>query len=366
MFAISVILSGILIPQILLIAFRKKLFDTLSERKIHKTRIPRLGGMVFTPVICLTLGIVLGVNCALGQWQFFATVVNNVNCLLWGLCGLFSIYLVGMVDDISGVRYRSKFIVQIICGIMLLFGGLGITDFEGLLWIHNVSPVIGYPLSVFFLVFVINAINLIDGIDGLASGLSAMVFILYGIFYLFAQCYFFAAICLAALGVLIPFFYYNVFGKAEKRTKIFMGDTGSLTIGFLIVFLGMHILTLPGSTVETLPEIFRNRMIVVLAPLFLPCFDVVRVFIHRVRNHRNPFLPDKNHIHHKLLDMGFKQHNAMITIISISLVSCIVNIVAARYININLLIFLDIIAWSCWNIHLTKGIRKNQTETIKN
>lgn len=359
-FLLSIFFAGILIPQILLIAFRKKLFDVPDERKIHHSAVPRLGGIAFSPVVFISISMILGINCLLGLYSLLDQMNDIVVSISWGFCAVLILYLVGMADDLIGVRYMAKFMVQIICAAMLIMGGMGVVDYHGFLWMDDVSPWIGYPLTVFFVVFVLNAINLIDGIDGLASGLSAIAFILYGVFFAAIGEMFYAMVAFATLGVLVPFFYFNVFGKAERKKKIFMGDTGSLTIALLIVYLGLSALTLPDSVIRNLNWPLTKRMVIVLSPLMVPCFDVVRVYLHRVRAHHNPFLPDKNHIHHKLLAVGYGQRLAMITIIFISMVLCLFNIFMSRYTNVTVLLFFDIAIWTLWNVNLRHRINRRE------
>lgn len=357
-FLLSMLFAGILIPQILLIAFRKKLFDVPDERKIHHSAVPRLGGIAFSPVVCIVIAMVLGINCLFGNYTLLQQMDSIVLSVSWGLCSLLVLYLVGMCDDLIGVRYLAKFIVQILCAVMLILGGMGVVDYQGLFWLNDVSPWIGYPFTVFFVVFVLNAINLIDGIDGLASGLSAIAFILYGVYFALIGQIFYSLVAFATLGVLGPFFYFNVYGRAEKRKKIFMGDTGSLTIGLLIVYLGLSALTLPAESATGIRS--SHTMVIVLSPLLVPCFDVVRVYFHRVRQHHNPFLPDKNHIHHKLLAVGYGQRTAMITIVSVSAVTCVFNILVAPYANVTAIIIFDIAVWTLWNVWLRNIINKKE------
>ena len=209
-------------------------------------------------------------------------------------------------------------------------------------------------LTIFVTVFIINAINLIDGIDGLASGLCSIAFLFYGLTFIWFHQYLYAMLAFATLGVLIPFYYYNVFGNAEKGRKIFMGDTGSLTIGIMLCFLSIKVSHL-SATVS--PHHF-NPFVMAFAPLLVPCFDVVRVYLHRVRNGKNPFLPDKNHIHHKLLAIGMRQRTAMVFIVLTSTVLTFLNILLSAYINSNLLLCMDIVLWTTANIFLTKKIHR--------
>ena len=343
---LSIILAGIIIPKILLIAFRKNLFDKPDPRKIHHGTVPRLGGFAFTPVICFAIALLSGICNVLSPDGFTYGMSFSPLTVSMGFCGLLSLYLVGMADDLVGVRYSAKFAAEIICGIFLIAGGLELDNLGGIFGIYDIPWWAAWPLTLLTIVFVINAINLIDGLDGLASGLSAITFIIYGIVLAAMHEYFYATVAFAALGVLVPFFYYNVFGNVVRQRKIFMGDTGSLTIGVLIVFLGLRLLD---SSAEGCDIQMPSIMTVILSPLIIPCFDVVRVFLYRIRHHANPFLPDCNHIHHRLLDAGFMPHAAMITIVSASAALCIMNTALSLVMNINFILLIDIALMCVWN-----------------
>lgn len=356
-FLLSVFCAGIVIPQILLIAFRKKLFDVPDARKIHTSLVPRLGGMAFAPVIFFVSFLVVGLNFTFGHIGILTGSLADLSPILFGFCAMLLLYLVGIADDLIGVRYRAKFIAQILCAVMLLTGGLWINDLHGTLGIHHLPTWLGYPFTVLMVVFIINAVNLIDGIDGLASGLSGVACMVYGITFYMTSQYLYAMLAFATLGVLLPFFYYNVFGDPSRRKKIFMGDTGSLTIGIILSILSIRMVMYP------LDECIwhANPLILGFAPLFVPCCDVVRVYLHRVRNGKNPFLPDKNHIHHKLLAIGMPQRLAMISILVSTFVIIISNIVLSKYMNINFLIALDLAFWILGNIWLSRRAAKRQT-----
>lgn len=240
-FALCVCLAGIIIPQILLIAFRRKLFDVPDERKIHTSAVPRLGGIAFEPVIIFSMAFIMGMDYLTGHGEMMSAASGEVLPLAMAVCSLIMLYLVGIADDLVGVRYMAKFIVQILCGVFLIAGGIWLDNLHGVFGIYELSPYIGYPLTVLVVVFVINAINLIDGIDGLASGLSSVAMLIYGVSFFATRHYIYSFLAFSALGVLVPFFYYNVFGNADKHKKIFMGDTGSLTIGLLISILAIHL-----------------------------------------------------------------------------------------------------------------------------
>ena len=353
-FVISAFCAGVLIPQILLISFRKQLFDIPDERKIHQGVVPRLGGIAFKPVVFFSVAFLLGISQLFGYGEFLDGILSESRTLAFGFCAIMILYLVGIADDLVGVRYRAKFVIQICCGLMVIGGGLWINDLYGLLYLHEIPDWIGYIVSLFAVVFIINAVNLIDGIDGLASGLCGVAVLFYGVVFLLMHEYIYAMLSFATLGVLVPFFYFNVFGNPVKQKKIFMGDTGSLTVGMMICILSLRMVHRFPSD---LLEMQANPFILAYSPLIIPCFDVVRVYLHRVKNGKNPFLPDKNHIHHKMLAVGMRQRTAMITIVFLSVCFTLCNILLSRYMDVTLLLVLDVAVWTTGNLWLTRRIR---------
>lgn len=360
-FVVSMSFTGILIPQILRISFRRNLFDVPDERKIHRVVVPRLGGFAFVPVICFSIMLLFGVDYLTEHYDLLEQAGRYMMPLLFGFCSLIVLYLIGIADDLVGMRYREKFVVQILCSVLMIVAGVWIDNLYGMLGIHVLPPVVGYPLTVLVIVFFINAINLIDGIDGLASGLSSVALMIYGTFFMMQGNCVYAMIAFATLGVLVPFFYYNVFGNAERHRKIFMGDTGSLTIGLIIGILSIELLKYGTRAGEP-----SRIMALAFTPMIIPCLDVVRVFFVRLRQHRNPFLPDKTHIHHKLLDLGLPQWAALITILILSLAYTAFNIALSPYIDITLLAMLDIVLWLAANILITRRIKKIKGEQKNN
>lgn len=354
-FILCIVFARVLIPNILLIAFRKKLFDLPDERKIHHGVVPRLGGIAFIPSIFFSIALLLGMDLILGKQNILMEETDDVPGLLFGFCACTILYLVGIADDLIGVRYRTKFIFQILCGIILIAGGVWIDNLHGILGIYQLPEAIAYPLTVLVFVFIINSINLIDGIDGLASALSGVALLFYGLTYIYLCQWLFAMLAFAALGVLIPFFYYNVFGCTGHGRKIFMGDAGSLTIGIILCILSIKMLNETGDS-----PFFLNQAALAFAPLIIPCFDVIRVFFNRIHMNRHPFMPDKNHIHHKLLAIGMRQRTAMGTIVSVSLLFSLCNIMLSQYININLLLIMDIVVWTSANMWLTARIKQRK------
>ena len=354
-FLCSVIFAGVLIPQILLIAFRNSLFDIPDERKIHRAAVPRLGGMAFAPVILFTSVLLLGATLAIGNTTYLNEVLGEIEQVAFLICAVTMLYLVGLADDLVGVKYRAKFIVQILCAAMFIVSGVYLQNFCGVAFCNEIHPIIGSLFTLVLIVFVINAINLIDGVDGLASGLSGVALLFYGTMFYMLGDYVYAVFAFSALGAVVQFFYYNVFGNAEKQTKIFMGDTGALTIGILLSFFALKLCSHNRAEINDV-----NPLVMAAAPLILPCFDVVRVFMGRIRRGNNPFLPDKTHIHHKLMAIGMSTRLTMIVLIVVSILFTLLNIVMSPYLNANLLLLLDVAVWIVFNVWLTKAIAKRQ------
>lgn len=351
-FAIVAVLTGIIIPKILLIAHSKQLFDEVDSRKIHKGAIPRLGGIAFFPAILFAILLIMSLCATFLPRLMSGFSQNGIISLCYTGCAVIVLYLVGLADDLVGTRYRWKFVAQIVSASLIALGGIYIDNLQGLLGIYGIPAIPAYLLTLLLAVFIINSINLIDGIDGLASGLSGIVCAFYGYIFQQAGLHIFALIAFSTLGVLVPFFYYNVFGNAEKHKKIFMGDTGSLTIGLILAICSIRICRMDSL------DLVDNTAVAAFAPLLIPCCDVVRVYLHRVRCHRNPFLPDKCHIHHKLLALGLHQHVALPIIIGTSLILTLFNYSLSTYLNINILIIIDILLWITINVILSRAIRR--------
>lgn len=352
--ALCVLITGILIPQILLIAYRKKLFDEPDERKVHHLPIPRLGGLAFAPAIFLSISICLAINLVLGEQVMIERFLLDPMRMIGLFCGIQVMYLLGMSDDMVGVRYRAKFVVQFSVAILMILCGVSLDGLDGILGVESMPVWVAAPLSCLTIVFLINSVNLIDGIDGLASGLSMIAGLTYGLTYAFKGYALMALISFAATGVLVPFFYYNVFGNPKKHEKTFMGDSGSLTIGLIMTFLGIELFSLPSADAKDQ----SLNCVIAYSPFIIPAFDVFRVYLLRLRNGVSPFLPDKHHIHHKLMALGMTQRQAMVCIVSCSLGLLLLNLAVLNFINITLTVVLDIVLWTTVNVLIDRGIKK--------
>lgn len=349
-FTVALAMSFLIIPRVLVVAYRKRLFDYPNERKVHKAAVPRLGGFSFLPSILFSLLFSFGVRYLMGFEVPTGVLGFIVPELYFLFCGLILLYLAGIKDDLIGLRYRAKFLIQIIAVCLLPLSGLWINNLYGLFGIHELSPWIGIPFTVLVVVFIINAINLIDGIDGLASGLSIISLLVMATLFYVHGAWTYAMLAFAALGTLIPFFYYNVFGKAEHCRKIFMGDTGSLTMGYLLAFLVVRY----SSCHPELVPCSEDRFVIAFSTLLVPIFDVFRVMLVRARNSKHIFKADKNHFHHKLLAIGLTPRKGMMSILMIAVAFICFNFLLASVVNNTILLLGDIAIWIGLNLWLDK------------
>ena len=355
-FLFAVSLGMVIIPRILVISHKKRLYDVPDARKVHTMPVPRLGGLSFFPVILMSMFLVIGFRLYFWDVNVSGLSFNMLYEYLFLFVGMTLLYLVGVCDDLVGVGYRYKFAVQIAAAFLLVLSGNWFDSFGGLFGIYSVPVWVGVPFTVFIVVYITNAINLIDGIDGLASGLCCIALsVLSVIFFLRGQ-YVYALLAICTLGILMPFWCYNVFGNANRGHKLFMGDAGSLTLGYVISFLIIHM----SVTNEVSPTLSNPYMVIAFSTVLVPLLDVIRVVLHRLREHKNPFLPDKNHFHHKLLRTGMRVRMVMVCIIAISAFFILLNSSLAWRVDITYLFFLNLFCWSILHVGLNGLIKRNR------
>ena len=363
-FVLSLVFVAIVIPAIVSVADKIHLYDTQDGRKVHQGEVPRLGGIAFLPAILFTLLAVLAIMTRFLPESLHVTYAP-ITEIMMAAAGCVLLYLVGIMDDVIGVTYRSKFIVQFLAAILLCCSGLYISDLHGVFGIRSVSPFIGVPLTVLITVFIINSINLIDGIDGLASGLCIFSVLGFAVMFQKLTMAMNLVLAMSMLGVLVMFYLYNTLGKRGK-TKIFMGDTGSLTMGFLLAFFTIELCCFKWDRVDlallgkTEPFYTGDQLFVYgISLVIIPVLDVFRVFYSRIRDGKSPFKPDRRHIHHKFLAMGFSMRQARWSIFAMSFVFCALNILMSFVLcwNINIIIVIDLVIWVAFNLYISKCVR---------
>ena len=281
---LSFIITFFAIPVIIQVAKDKKLFDKPDGRKVHKAVIPTLGGLgIFAGFIMATL---LGApQSASSEIQYFvaASIV---------------IFFLGIKDDILILSATKKFIGQIIAaGILIKFGGVIINNMHGFLGVYEIPHLASIVLTFLTIIVITNSFNLIDGVDGLAGSIGIVTSFIFGAYFYYTGQISYAIMAFSLTGSLVGFIIYNF-----PPARIFMGDTGSLLVGLINSILVIKFINYASNGQSALQ--LESATAIGFAVLMLPLFDTLRVFGLRILNRRSPFSPDRNHIHHFLLDLG--------------------------------------------------------------
>lgn len=299
---VSFVLGLIGMPLVVRIAKAKGFVVRPNKRMSHTGEVPNIGGLNICFSFMLTY-LLFEYN-QLNQSQFF-------------LVGLFAIMAVGFIDDVLILTPLAKLLGETLAGIALIgFADLRITHLHGLFGISEIGIIPSYLLSLFVLIAIINAVNLIDGIDGLASGLGILYCLFFAVYFGLAGDVSWSVLGICMVGALAVFFIYNVFGHREK---IFMGDSGSLLLGYLLTAFVFHFCEI--NAYHVVPETLHMNAApaVAICVLTVPIFDTMRVILTRLKQHRSPFNPDKNHIHHLLLRTGLNHIQTTCVLLSVSL-----------------------------------------------
>jgi len=287
----SFVISYILIPKIRVIAKVSNFSSTPNHRSSHSEIVPNIGGVAFYVTLMLSF--------------YFIQKFDSFNTLHSLLPGLTIIFIIGLKDDLIIVAPTTKLIAQILSGVFLVFHpSFELLNFKGFLWIFEINYLIGFLIVVFINVLIINALNLIDGIDGLAGVISIVIFSSFFVIYYLLERYFLCCISIVMIGSILAFLKFNV----SKDNKIFMGDTGSMLIGFIISIMTLRLIAMPVNQLGNLGFQLQNIPFLIFAILSIPLLDLTRVFIVRIINGKSPFEADRNHLHHILLDFFKTSH----------------------------------------------------------
>lgn len=315
-FAISLIFSLIGTPLVVKMCNMNGIYDLPNARKVHKHAIPRLGGTLFMPSLGVGVVITLLIMYQ-GLNEDFEIGVSNVMMVV----GAILIYLIGIIDDLKGLKATHKFIIQTIAALLFPLCNLMISNLHGLFGIYDIPVWVGYPLTVFIILLIVNAMNLIDGIDGLASGLAFLILGSFAYLYYQLGAYLFCLISASLAGATLAFFIFNMYGKVG-RLKTFMGDSGSLFLGYVIAYLAIKY----QMSQEPIGFPYREESLLISFTLvFIPCIDVIRVALWRKFNGKAMFDPDKTHLHHRIMQMGLDMHQTLAVIITLFISICLIN-----------------------------------------
>ncbi|MBQ9677055.1 MAG: undecaprenyl/decaprenyl-phosphate alpha-N-acetylglucosaminyl 1-phosphate transferase [Prevotella sp.] len=300
---VAMAVSAVVFPPVLKYAKDHDIVDNPNARKLQRVPVPVMGGVV---VYC---GIITGVILLSG--------ILGRPVMLWGLLGMTVMLIVGVWDDIKDISAILRLLIEIaVVGAFMWYTGFYIDSFHGLWGVYELHPAFAIPFSLFVGVGVINAVNLIDGVDGYASGYGILACGCFAL--MFWSVWSPSMVCLAmvVIGALIPFFMHNVFGV---RSKMFIGDGGTLMMGMLMVALSFYSISSKGPCAALAKSEGAGLAAFCLAVLCIPVFDTIRVMTARILRGRSPFSPDKTHLHHMFIDMGFSHLGAGVFILFINL-----------------------------------------------
>lgn len=283
------------LPKVLKVVDQKHLNDKPGNRKIHNREVPTLGGIgIFAGFI---FGFLIGVNGYMHSVSYFTAAA-------------LILFFIGLKDDLINMNPWKKIAAEIVTALIVaFFTDLHFTSFHGFLNVTVVPEWVSYFTTVFIIVLIINAVNLIDGIDGLAASVGIIASVFFGTWFMLSGDYGYTAMAAALLGSLIVFIFYNI---TDGSKKIFMGDTGSLVIGFTLAVMAIRFneLNAGGTSFHNLV----SAPSVSIAVLIVPLFDTLRVIILRLRDHQNVFSADNRHIHHMMIRLGLSHKQATLYI----------------------------------------------------
>ena len=305
LFAVALTVTWAIYGPTLKIALQKGIVDNPDARKLQKRPVPTLGGVV------VFFGIAVGL-------MFFKTMFYQT-ALLPVLAAMVIMLYVGTMDDILGLPPGRRLLIEVAVALLLIYGSRStILNFQGLWGIRRLALGWSIPLTVLTIVGLINAINMIDGVDGLLSGFGILICGFYGLLCFLAHDYSNAALATVTIGALVTFFLHNVFGV---KSKMFLGDGGSMLLGILVSWLVISILGGHFHITEYLDgRVDFNLIAFTLAVVAIPVADTLRVMTVRIFEGHSPFMPDNKHLHHHFLRCGFSHLRTTLAMLVMALV----------------------------------------------
>ncbi|MET6989547.1 glycosyltransferase family 4 protein [Sediminicola arcticus] len=285
------LLTYLTIPKIIGVVEHKRLMDDPNKRSSHLNKTPTLGGVAFFYTLIFAL--------------FFIKGYSISNEAMYIIPGITILFIVGLKDDLVVLSAGTKLIAQIVAVTFILTNdSFIIYSLNGFLNIYEIPHYLYLGIAGFMMITIINSYNLIDGIDGLASVVGIVIMVIFTTIFYLTQEYFYALLAISLNSSLMAFLGFNI----SSNRKIFMGDTGSLIVGFIISILTLKFLALKPDSYIELPFLLENAPLIAISILIVPLFDTARVFAIRLANKKSPFSPDRNHTHHVLIDYWGLSH----------------------------------------------------------
>ncbi len=305
-FLTSALLTFFIIPPLIKVAKVKNLFDEPNSRTSHSSAVPTLGGVAIFISVLFTVS--------------FWTDFGSPSIMRYVFAAMTVVTFIGLKDDLLELSAFNKLMGQMFAAmIFVIWGDIRLTSFYGIFGIQELPYIISVIFTIFTILVIVNAFNLIDGINGLAASMAIVSSLVFGIcFFILDESSELAFLAFTLIGSLVSFLRYNL-----APSKIFMGDTGSLLLGILISVMAIEFIELDAQSLEKLH--FSSSPALAMAVISYPLFDLLRVFTLRISKGKSPFQPDRNHIHHLLLDNGLSHEVssliiALVNILVIALV----------------------------------------------
>lgn len=312
-FFISLVVSSLIHQPVLHFAQRHNFYDNPEARKLQRSPVPVMGGFV------VFIGAIVG--------SLFYWFRKDCSAIVPVQVAMLVMLIVGAWDDLKKISPVLRLVIEIVVvTALMVVNDYPVNDLQGLWGVHEISPWVAWPLTVFGCVGIINAINMIDGIDGLSSGICIMAIGFFSWWFFITEDFVRAALGVSVIGGLIPFFVMNVFGN---KSKMFIGDAGTLMLGVVLCDMVMAMLTDGAPETRRLLKSDFSRLAFALAVLAIPVFDTIRVMLGRISRGESPFAPDKTHLHHAFIDYGF--HHLETSLMEIMLNVMIVFVFAMVY-----------------------------------
>lgn len=343
---LAFILIVLLMPLIKKIALKLNLVDKPNYRKIHVTAVPLIGGISIAFVFLLLF--ILSINQLTPVLEYLPIISSG-----------FVLLLVGVIDDKTDISAKYKLGIQLLLALFVAFSGTRITSFYGFLGVYEIALWAQYAITIIVITGVVNAFNLMDGVDGLVGGLSLLGFSMFLISAIFYNDYILAEISVIFIGSIIGFLKFNL-----SKNKIFMGDAGSLFLGFLLVSLGIHFMEKQQASNN---YGYAYGFLVVVAFFSIPVLDSIRVYMGRIKQGKSPFIADKSHLHHLLLTTGLTHKKIALSVVTFSMILFFIGFGLISYFSTTLLILsIMTLFWAIVKILLMINSLHEWRLTIKN
>lgn len=298
----SFVISFLIIPVIIKYSLEKNLVDIPGRRKIHKKVTPSMGG----------ISIFLGFFVASLVW----IDITHWKELRFILMALFIVFFIGVRDDLVPLRPFMKIIGQIIAALLLIMlFDLRLKSMYGILGIYDIPVYVSYTITLFTIIVITNSFNLIDGLDGLAGTIASTALLAFGVFFFLAGDTTYSILSFCMLGAVAAFLFFN-----WEPSEIFMGDTGALIIGLMLSILAIHFIDFQFNLPAGHPYRFKAGVSGAVCFIIIPLADTLRIFILRLTRRQSPFTPDKSHVHHGIMRLGFSHSKTTLLLVFIQLV----------------------------------------------